>query len=284
MTTMTRGALRAHRNPEGRMSLTAHLRELRRRLIVILGIVAAGAIAGWFLYDPIMTLLERPYCAVNPARRFDGASGQCVLVYHGALDGFTTRLKVSVLTSIVLTGPLWLYQVWAYIAPGLRGKECRYAMAFVASSTTLFAAGVVLADLVLRKGLAVLLGQSGTNVQAMLTVNGYLSFVVTMLITFGLAFELPLIIVMANLAGVLPARVLKRAQRLSIFLIFLFAAVACPTTDPFTMCAMAVPLVALFELAVLFAVVHDRRTARRRAAAQVVDEHDDGIPTPSSEL
>jgi sec-independent protein translocase protein TatC len=123
---------------------------------------------------------------------------------------------------------------------------------------------MALAYVVLAKGLSMLLRAAGTGAQAFLTVNSYLSFVTLMLVIFGAAFELPLLVAMANLAGVLPAKVLKRAQRLGIFLIFLFAAVATPSTDPFTMCAMAIPMVLLFEGAVLFATVHDRRKARRR--------------------
>ena len=132
----------------------------------------------------------------------------------------------------------------------------------------LFAAGVCLAYVVLAKGLQVLIGAAGSGAVATLTVNSYLSFVILMLVIFGVSFELPLLIVMANLVGVLPAKLLKRFQRGGIFLIFLFAAIATPSTDPFTMCAMAIPMVLLFEAAVLFAVVHDRRKARRKAEAE----------------
>lgn len=271
-------------DPEARMSLINHLRELRRRLVIGLIILAVGAVAGWCFYNPIMHLLEQPYCAIDPRYRFDSGGGQCVLVYHGALDGLTTRLKVAVLSGAIMTAPLWLYQVWAFIGPGLRKNERRYTIAFVLASTTLFAMGAVLADLVLSKGLSMLLSQAGENVQAMLTVNNYLSFVVAMLVTFGLAFELPLIIVMANLAGVLSGGMLVKAQRVSIFLIFLFAAFACPSSDPFTMCAMAVPLVVLFEGAVLFAVLHDRRAERRRAVEKARNDVDDAIATPFADL
>ncbi len=271
-------------NPEARMPLLRHLRELRRRLIVVLVVVAAGAVAGWYLYDPIMRLLERPYCSVDPKHRFGGADGQCVLVYHGVLDGFTTRLKVAVLSGVVLTGPLWLYQMWAFIAPGLRTKERRYAITFVVASTLLFASGALLAELILRKGLSVLVSQSGDGVQALLTVNSYLSFVIAMLVTFGLAFELPLLVVMANLAGVISGRMLVKAQRVAVFLLFVFAAIATPSSDPFTMCAMAIPLVALFEASVLFAVLHDRRVARRKAAEAARHAVEDDIATPFAQL
>jgi len=153
----------------------------------------------------------------------------------------------------------------------------------------LFALGMALAYVVLSKGLNVLLSAAGSGTQALLTVNSYLAFVTLMLLVFGAAFELPLIVVMANLAGVLSARVLKRTQRLSVFLIFVFAAVATPSTDPFTMCAMAIPMVLLFEGAVLFAIVHDRRKAQRKALEATQEHPDDltpsqvdAIPTPIS--
>ena len=269
---------RPAKNDEGRMAVMDHLRELRRRIVIILILVGIGAIAGYYLYPQTLHFLERPYCAVPRTYRATYADnhGRCTLQTLGVLDGFTTRLKVAVVTGAVFTAPLWLYQVWAFITPGLRKKERKYTLYFVVASTLLFAAGVALAYLVLARGLRVLLEQSGYGVQANLTAPEYISFVTLMLVVFGAAFELPLLVVMANFAGVLPAKVLKKSQRVSVFLIFLFAAVATPSTDPFTMCAMAIPMVLLFEAAVFIAIVHDRRKARRKAeekAARAEDEH-----------
>jgi sec-independent protein translocase protein TatC len=269
---------RRPRDPEGRMPVLEHLRELRRRLIFVLLFVALGAALGYYLYPHTLDFLRHPYCAVPHKYRYTPAGTQnCVLIYHGALDGFTTRLKVSVISGLVFTAPLWLYQIWAFITPGLRKNERRYTLSFIAASTVLFAAGVTLAYVVLTKGLRVLLEQAGYGAQAQLTVSDYISFVTLMLVVFGAAFELPLLIVMANLAGVLPARLLKKSQRVAIFLIFVFAAVATPTTDPFTMCAMAIPMVILFEGAVLLAVVHDRRKARRKEEERAVEHLDDDV-------
>ncbi len=262
------------------MPVLDHLRELRRRVVFILIFVALGAVLGWFLYPHTLEFLRHPYCAVPAKYRFTPRTGpNCALVYQGALEGFTTRLKVSAISGAVFTAPLWLYQIWAFITPGLRKNERRYTIIFVLTSTILFAGGVLLAYVVLTKGLRILIEQAGYGTQSLLSVGSYISFVVLVLVTFGAAFELPLLVIMANLAGVLPARVLKKSQRIAIFLIFLFAAVATPTTDPFTMCAMAIPMVVLFEGAVLFAVVRDRRKARRKAA-EAADEHlDDDVPS-----
>jgi sec-independent protein translocase protein TatC len=247
------------------MPVMDHLRELRRRLITILLIVAAGAVLGWILYPHTLDFLRHPYCSVPEKYRYSSKGSSCVLIYHGVLDGFTTRLKVSVISGAVFTGPLWLYQIWAFITPGLRRNERKYTVIFVITSTLLFAGGMSLAYLVLSKGLRFVLEAAGGGTQALLTVSDYISFVTLMLVIFGAAFELPLLVVMANFAGVLSARILKKSQRIAVFLIFLFAAVATPSTDPFTMCAMALPMVILFELAVVIAIVHDRRKARRMA-------------------
>jgi sec-independent protein translocase protein TatC len=268
---------RRDKNPDGRMPILDHLRELRRRVIVIVLIIVAGAVVGWYAYGPILDVLRHPYCSVPAKYRFTPNGQGCVLIYHGVLDGFTTRLKVSVIAGAVLTGPLWLYQIWAFITPGLRKNERKYTMIFVAASTVLFAAGMSLAYVVLSKGLRLLLEQAGYGTQAQLTVGDYISFVTLMLVIFGAAFELPLLVVMANFVGVLPAALLRKSRRIGIFLIFLFAAVATPSTDPFTMCAMAVPMVILFEIAIRIAVVHDRRKARRQAEERAAEHLEDDI-------
>ncbi len=264
-------------NPEGRMSVLDHLRELRRRLILVVVFISIGAVLGWILYEPVLSFLKHPYCSVPASHRYSANGQSCDLIYTGVLDGFTTRLKVAFITGTVFTAPLWLYQIWAFITPGLRKNERKYTLWFIASSSALFVAGMALAYIVLAKGLNVLLTSAGNGTQALLTVNAYLGFVTMMLLVFGAAFELPLLVVMANLAGVLPARLLVRSQRLGIFLIFLFAAVATPSTDPFTMIAMALPMVILFEFAILFAVIHDRRKARRKAEQRELEQLDDEV-------
>jgi sec-independent protein translocase protein TatC len=275
------GLLRGRpKNPEGRMPVLDHLRELRRRLVVILLIIAAGSVVGWLLYGHTIEFLKHPYCSVPAKYRYvPNNSNDCTLIYHGVLEGFTTRLKVSAISGAVFTAPFWLYQIWAFITPGLRKNERKYTLIFIAASTLLFASGVTLAYVVLSKGLHILLGQAGSGTQALLTVGDYISFVVLMLVIFGAAFELPLLVVMANFAGVLPARLLKKSRRAAIFLIFLFAAIATPTADPFTMCAMAIPIVILYEVAVQIAVVHDRRKARRVADERAQQHLDDDVPS-----
>lgn len=257
------------------MSVLDHLRELRRRLIVVMIIVALGAVVGWIVYNPLLEILKQPYCNIPFQHRLGAqnqSDSQCKLLFRAPLDGFTIRLKVSVVAGAILTAPLWLYQLWAFVTPGLRRNERRWTIAFVVSSTVLFALGMGLAYFTLYKGLNVLVTQAGSGTQAGLDVDNYISFVVLMLVIFGASFELPLLIIMLNAVRVLPYQLLRRGQRLGIFLVFAFAAVATPSTDPFTMVAMAVPMVVLFELAALWCFLHDRRRARRQLADQLPDD------------
>jgi sec-independent protein translocase protein TatC len=269
-----------HNDPEGRMSILDHLRELRNRLIKVVLIVAVGATVAYFLYNPILDFLKHPYCDLSYKKRFPGIdTGSCSLVFNGVLDGFIARLKVSVIAGAVLTSPFWLWQIWAFVTPGLHKHEKRYAVTFTSAATVLFLAGCALAYVTLQKSLDVLIGSAGNDVQALLTINSYLSFVTLMLLAFGAALELPLLVVMLNRVGVLPYALLRRSQRISIFLLFVFAAAATPSGDPFTMSALAVPLVVLFEVAVLIAKFHDRRKAREREARRAQDRIDDQVPS-----
>jgi sec-independent protein translocase protein TatC len=276
------------------MSVLDHLRELRRRLIVIFVIIAAGAIVGWVAYEPILEVLKHPYCRLPYEHRLGALSQKdCKLLFRGPLDGFTIRLKVSFLAGAIMTGPLWLFQVWRFVTPGLRRNERRWTILFVLTSTVLFFAGMALAYVTLSKGLQVLVISAGSGTQAALDVNSYLSFVTLMLVIFGASFELPLLIVMLNAVRVLPYTLLKKGQRLAIFLIFVFAAASTPSTDPFTMIAMAVPVCLLFEASVLWAFVHDKRRAKRLLAEEIAELPDDvasdinpypeGLPEPADD-
>lgn len=265
-------------DPEGRMPVLDHLRELRNRIVKVLVIIGVGGVVGFLLYNRILDVLKAPYCDLPYDQRFPGIKTEnCDLVFTEPLGGLTTRLKVSVIAGGVLTAPLWLWQIWAFVTPGLHRHERRYAVVFVSAATVLFAAGVTLSYITLKKGLQVLIGSAGDSVQALLTANSYISFVTLMLLVFGAAFQLPLLVVMLNRVGVLPYSMLRRSQRVAIFLIFVFTAVATPSGDPFTMIAMAVPVCILFEISVLIARVHDARKARREAAVREQHVLDDAI-------
>lgn len=273
---------RRRENPEGRMSVLDHLRELRRRIITMVLLISAGAVLGYLLYPHTLEILKRPYCAIDYHYRLGAlnqSASECRLQYRGVLDGFTIRLKVSFVSGAIFTAPLWLYQIWAFITPGLRKNEKRYTITFIGVSTLLFAAGMAMAYVTLPTTIRVLVLTAGPGTQAAYQVTDYISFVILMLTVFGASFELPLLIVMLNLARILPYKILKRGQRIAIFLIFLFAAVATPSTDPFTMLLFAIPMCVLFEAAVLWTFVYDRRRARR-ATKEEADRLPDDVASP----
>ena len=259
-------------NPDGSMTLMEHLFELRNRLFVAMVALVAGAVIGyiWWSVSPfglssLGDLVTGPYCGLPQTQRFAPNPGQCQLLQTGPFEAFNTRLKVGVAAGAVLTGPLWLYQIWAFITPGLYTKERRFAMSFVAVASVLFAVGAVLAYFVVPAALRFLAGVGDGQFVTALTADRYISLLLTMLLVFGVSFELPLLVVMLNRVGVLPYAKLRAWQRGIVFGLFVLAAVATPGQDPVSMIALSAALVVLFELSVLIAFLHDRRLARRRA-------------------
>ncbi len=257
------------------MTLVAHLTELRNRVAKALLALALGTVAGFLWYDNgLLAFLSEPYCSLPPEQRLQTA-GDCRLVVLDVFGGVLLRLKIGLIAGAVLSSPFWLWQLWAFITPGLKRNEKRYAVTFVAASTSLFALGAVLAYITLYKGLELLLGLAGDEVAFQLTAPDYLGFVISLLVAFGLSFELPLIAVALNLVGVLSHAALAKSRRWIYFLTIVFAAFVTPTQDPFTMLAMALPMVVLFELAIQIARVVDKRRARRDAAEQFHGLSDD---------
>ncbi len=250
------------------MSLVAHLTELRNRIgKALLALLVATAVAFWWYEHGLGEFIRAPYCGLPEDLRYGGDdAGGCGLLITDVFGGVFIRLKVAFLAGAVLSGPFWLYQLWAFVTPGLKTNEKRYGIAFVAVSSTLFALGAVLAYVSLSAGLELLLSLAGDGVVIALTAQDYIGFVLSLLVAFGVSFEVPLIAVALNLAGVLSHEVLSRSRRWIFFLTIVFAAFVTPTQDPFTMLLMAGPMILLFELAIQVARFVDRRRARRDAA------------------
>jgi sec-independent protein translocase protein TatC len=256
------------------MSLIAHLTELRNRVAkALLALLIATAIAFWWYEHGLGTFIRAPYCGLPAHLRYGGSGAPCGLLITDVFGGVFIRLKVAFLAGAVLSSPFWLYQLWAFITPGLKRNEKRYGIGFVLASTTLFAFGAVLAYISLAAGLRLLLGLAGNGVIVALTAQDYIGFVLSLLVAFGVSFEVPLIAVALNLVGILSHEVLSRSRRWIFFLTLVFAAFITPTQDPFTMLLMAVPMIALFEIAIQIARVVDKRRARR---ADVDSFHDLG--------
>jgi sec-independent protein translocase protein TatC len=255
-----RGPSNFQRAADGSMTLVEHLRELRTRLFRASLAVLVGFAVGFWLTDPVRTLLQKPYCDL-PASR-DPETGLCKFVQLGVGDVFLLNLKIALWIGLIVAGPVWLYQLWAFIAPGLHRHERRYAYIFVAIAAPLFAAGAVLAMFVVQKGLEFLLQFSGPDVATTLEVTRYISFVTNLILLFGVAFEFPLLILMLNFVGLVSGRRLLGWWRAVVFLFFAFAAVVTPTPDPFGMTALAICLSALYFMAVGVAFLNDRRRGR----------------------
>ncbi len=246
------------------MPLMEHIRELRNRVFKALLAVTLASIAGWYLYPPVWKFLEAPYCRL-PAKVVTGLTHNtsCQLYVTGLFDSLFLRLKLAIAIGIIISAPFWLYQLWAFIAPGLHAREKRWAYLFAGAAFPLFGIGGTIAYFAMTKGLRFLLGVVPHHVVPLITINTYLGYATAMLLIFGVAFELPLVMVLLNLSGVLTHKRFAKWRRMIIFAIFAFAAVATPSPDPISMLLLAVPCVALVEAAELFAWANDRRKARR---------------------
>ncbi len=264
------GPSQFQRAADGSMSLLDHLRELRSRLFkASLGVVG-GMIIGWLLSGWAFDAISHPYCELMRDQALERAPGHqlppnytCPLLQTGLTDAFTLKLQIALWIGLIVAAPIWLYQLWAFIAPGLHRHERRWAYAFVGVAAPLFAMGAALAYLVVTKGMAFLLQFTPKNVITQLEIAGYVKFITNFMLLFGVAFEFPLVVVLFNIAGIASYRRLLSWWRVAVFIFFAFSAITVPTPDPFGMTAMGFCLTALYFGAVLFAYLNDRRRARK---------------------
>ena len=251
-------ATRRRQNPDGRMPLMEHLRELRNRVLKAVAAIVAGMVVGLIpqVHDRVWNFVYHPFKAAGY-----GHHGP-TLVVIGVLDPFTIWLQVAFWFGLIVSCPIWLYQVWAFIAPGLYNREKRWTYVFVGTAVPLFLGGASIAYFVMSRGLKYLLRLAPSGIEVLPTVSNYLSYFQAMLLGFGLAFELPLALVLANRVGILSHQRMAKWRRLMIFGVFVFAGIASPSPDPVTMLLLAVPCVVLIEVAELIIWMNDRRRAR----------------------
>jgi len=257
------------------MSLGEHIRELRARLLKSFLAIAVGSAVSFVYFDEIWRLLRHPYCQVHQKHGLQTVDGCGQLVFTSVFDPILWHFKVALIAGLLVGSPVWLYQLWAFVTPGLQRKERKYSISFVAVAVPLFLAGATLAYFVMSKGLQLLLNFAPTGTTSLISIDHYLSYALAMLLMFGLAFDLPLLVVMLNFVGILSYLRLKKSRRVSIFLVFVFTAIATPSGDPFTMLALGIPLIVLLEIATQVARVHDARKAKAQAASEFANLSDD---------
>jgi len=241
------------------MRLVEHMRELRRRVLLAITGLAVMAVPAWFLYGPVFDALQAPIEAI------DDSGLTAALNFTTPAAAFDMRIRVSLWLAAFLASPWWLYQIWAYIAPGLTRPEKKRSLAFLAAGVPLFLGGAALAWLVLPNAVRVLTEFTPEGALNYMPATDYVRFVMRIILAFGIAFLLPLIMVLVNSLGMLSARAMLAGWRWAVLLIFVFAGIASPTPDPWTMIALAIPICALYFGAVGIAARHDRRVERRRA-------------------
>lgn len=225
------------------MTLIEHLGELRRRVIVCLVVFAIAVIAAYVLYGHILSFLQHPYCQLQPHR--------CQLVVLAPLDGFSLRLDVAGYGGLLLSSPVLMWELWRFITPGLRANEKRYAIPFVAASVILFFLGAFVAWLTFPHALGFLKSVGGSQLTIYYTAQKYLTLILLLMAIFGATFEFPVLLVALELAGVVTPQRLSHFRRWAIVIIVAVAAIVTPSSDPFSMLALALPMLLFYELAIV---------------------------------
>lgn len=268
---MLKSARKEEKDPEGRMPLGEHLRELRNRLAKGLLAIVAVTIVALVYSEDLMQFLTQSVPKCEPGVTSDG--GNCAIVsFNTLIAPFSTTIQLSLTAGLVVASPVWLYQLWAFVAPGLHRNEKKYTYAFVGAAVPLFTAGAYLAYRILPISVQVLISLTPGGSANILALNDVLDFTLRMVIVFGLAFELPLVLVMLNLTGVLTGRRMLGWWRAVIMGVFVFGAVITPTTDPVGMIALAGPITVLYFMAVGFSLVNDMRRRRSNPDRGLADD------------
>ncbi len=225
------------------MTLVEHLAELRRRVVISAIAFLVMATVAFLAYNWILAFLKRPYCDVAPTH--------CGFYVTAPLDGLALRVKIAAYGGIFLASPVWLWEVWRFITPGLNPKEKKYAIPFVVATITLFTLGAVVAFVIFPHALQWLDSIGGPSLTQIFNPNSYLSLIILLMVAFGITFEFPVLLVSLELAGVVTPRQLSSWRRWAIVSIVVLAGVITPSSDPFSMCAMAIPLYVFYELSII---------------------------------
>lgn len=255
------------RNPEGKMSLGGHLKELRNRLFWSGGFILAGTIIGWFVYTPVFQILQKPIVDLATKQGIDAT-----INFGSVVSAFDVQLQVSIFLGVVLASPIWLFNLWAFITPGLKKRERRFTLAFVFTALPLFLVGCYLAWVSLPGFVSTLISFTPEGSANVINASEYILFTIRILLVFGIAFVLPVVLVLLNFAGLLTAKSILKSWRLAVFIIAVVAALATPVADPMSMLLVMLPLTLLYFVAAGITALNDKRRSRRVA---LIDEEID---------
>lgn len=268
-------------SPDGTMSLWDHLREVRYRVTISVIALVLAAVAGIFFYQPLMLLVMRPYLIAKGDVESTNDEALLQLANNGVTGPFTLAVVTLLLAGVIVTTPVWMYQIWAFVAPGLVAKEKKYAAAFLGAAIPLFLAGCAIGYWVWPKGIAVMLSFTPRDLGVMnlQDMSEFIMLEVKIILVFGLSFLLPVVMVTLNVFGIVKGYQLAKARKFVIFGSFVFAAIATPSTDPFSMLALSVPVSILFMVAEVICKMLDKRkgiTAETAAEWQIdVDDEEE---------
>ena len=251
------------------MSLSGHLKEFRNRLFWSSLFIIGGSIAGWYLFDLVFNELQRPI--VELASK---PGSNVTINFPTVVSAFDVRLQVSIFLGILMSAPVWLYNLWAFITPGLKKREKRYTIGFVVASVPLFIGGTALAWSSLPTFVVVLVGFTPEGAANVINASDYILFTIRILLVFGLAFVLPVALVMLNFAGVITAENIIKSWRMAVFISAVVGAIATPVAEPMAMFLLMVPLLILYFLAAGIAFLQDKRAARKLAALESANPQD----------
>lgn len=252
------------------MTIAQHLREARRRAVRVAIAVLVGVVAGYLLSDAILEVLRAPIEALAETRTAS-------LNYDSVSGAFDLKVKIALAAGVVIASPVWLHQLFAFFVPALTARERRYTLGFVGAAIPLFVAGCATGVVLFPHIVEVLTGFASTDDTTVLTASYYVDFVLKLVLAVGVAFVLPVFVVLLNFVGVLPGASVLRSWRIVVVGVMLFAALATPSADVMSMFLLAVPMLLLFAAAAAVALLHDRALARR-AARDLADPH----PAPTA--
>lgn len=243
------------------MNLGGHLKELRKRLFWSALFILAGTVFGWLIFEPVFQILQQPVLDVAKTR------GVNATLNIGTVAGaFDLQLQVSIFLGVLITSPIWLFNLWAFITPGLKKRERRFTLGFLFSAIPLFGAGVALAWVSLPSFVSTLIGFTPSGAANVINANEYILFTIRILLVFGIAFVLPVVLVLLNFAGLITTQNILKSWRIAVFIIAVVAALATPTADPMSMFLVMIPLLALYFLAACVTWINDRRRAKKAAS------------------